>query len=296
MIEHSRAVENATVSPTIEDAGLAARHERNNLATAGAWEPYAEHRARLLALVRQVASGARGGRLCVLGAGNANDLALDELARDFAAIHLVDLDPQALERAARLPAPATKTRLTTHAPVDASGLFALLPAWRERAPSPAEVSRAALAGARGVARTLPGGFDLVVSDCLLTQMYWSCFEALGSGPLLDAVLDGILVAHVELMAALARPGGTCLLVTDAVSSDSVPLEALLAEGRGPALLAALEQQGTLFSGTGPGALRDALARVRGREPTAAPTISPPWSWRVEAGRTVLVYGMAFSAG
>jgi hypothetical protein len=280
-------------APSNNEHALADRHARNNAATADYWQLYGEHRARVLALLR--AASAPGDRVWILGAGNANDLELDDLAAPAAAVHLVDLDAGALDRAFTRQAPATRAKLVSHAPVDASGLLSVLPVWRRQSPPPAQVTAHAAQAAARLARALPGPFDVVVSDCLLTQMYWSCFEALGAGPLLDAVLEAALAMHLQAMTALARPGGVCLLLTDTVSSDSVPLQALHAAGYGQALLTVLDERGALFSGTGPRQLQAALARAGDGVDAASVGLARPWLWRVEPARTVLVYALAWRA-
>src|SRR5439155_5330247 len=88
------------------DPELVEIHVRSNQDTEQQWNLYAEHRRRLTS----IASGGTGA-LCVLGAGNANALDLDLLATRFDRIHLVDLDAEALARAARRSSPAARAKL-----------------------------------------------------------------------------------------------------------------------------------------------------------------------------------------
>ncbi|HVU53162.1 MAG TPA: hypothetical protein VHL80_20905 [Polyangia bacterium] len=264
---------------------------RNNDRSAGLWDLYAGHRS---SLTRLVVGQGRGGRALVLGAGNANDLDLGVLARAFDEVHLADLDAAALRRAVRRQDVATRTRLVVHPGRDLSGLLDRLPSWRAEAPDLETLARAApLAGAR-VAAQLGGPFDVVVSDCFLSQVAWTCFTALGDGALLMNVLDVALAAHLRALVALARPGGRCVLATDVVSSESQPLERLLAELDGEALLARLEARRELFSGTSPALARLMLAQ----DPALARHVedvrlAAPWLWRVSRSRTVLVYALTF---
>jgi hypothetical protein len=267
-------------------------HVRNNDGSAGLWDLYAGHRAHLTDLV-----AARGpaGRLAVLGAGNANDLDLAVLVRRFEEVHLADLDAFALRRASRRQTEATRARLVLHAERDLGGLLSRLPAWRERAPDAEALARVAPAAGARVALQLPGPFDVVVSDCMLSQMAWTCFQALGDGLLLMNVLDVALAAHLRALIALTRPGGRCLLVTDVVSSDTLPLERLFTRLDGGALLRWLDEQRALFSGTSPVLARTMLEQ----DPALARqvedvSLTAPWLWRVAERRTVLVYGLAFS--
>jgi hypothetical protein len=264
----------------------------NNSRSASLWDIYAEHRRRLTDLV---ASSACGRDLIVLGAGNANDLDLPTLVQRYEEIHLADVDAVAIARAVRRQDAATSARLAVHGGRDLSGLLRWLPAWREQPPSLELLARVARSAGAWAAAQIDGTFDVVLSDCLLSQIAWTCFRALGDGPLLANVLDIAMAAHLRTLVALARPGARCLLVTDVVSSETQPLEALLASRRGEALLAHLEERQALFSGTSPQLARHMLAK----DPDLAPHVEDvsllePWLWRISRSRTVLVYALAFS--
>ena len=266
-------------------------HVQNNARSAPLWDLYASHRLKLTELV--AAHGPRQS-LAVLGAGNANDLDLATLAARFREVHLADLDPSALVRALRRQPMATRRRLVAHPGRDLSGLVRRLPFWRQRSPDAEELARAAPAAAAHVAAQLPGPFDVVVSDCLLSQIAWTCFRALGDGPLLHAVLDVALAAHLRTLVALTRPGGRCLLVTDVVSSDSLPLESLLPRADGAALLRTLDRDSALFTGTSPALAHLMLTQDAdlAREVEDVSVIAP-WLWNVSVDRQVLVYALAF---
>src|SRR5438105_5063893 len=109
---------------------------RQNRTTRNQWQLYGSHRREIEKLI---VPESRGGRLCVLGAGNCNDLDLQWLIDAYREVHLVDLDPAALEGAIRrqkVPLvacpPVPKTRvdkppvapILLHAPVDLTGVAA----------------------------------------------------------------------------------------------------------------------------------------------------------------------------
>ncbi|HVZ72836.1 MAG TPA: hypothetical protein VHJ20_10720 [Polyangia bacterium] len=123
---------------------------------------------------------------------------------------------------------------------------------------------------------------------------WTCYQALSEGPLLTRVLEIALASHLRALVALTRPGGRCLLVTDAVSTDTVALEE---SGDRAALLRRLDEEGALFSGTSPSLAFSLLAR----DPELArevvdPFVVEPWVWRLAPRRAVLVYTLAFGRG
>ena len=66
-----------------------------NDSTRGQWQMYASHRQAIERLIVSALQSHRG-RICVLGAGNCNDLDLEWLATVFSEVHLVDIDPAAL--------------------------------------------------------------------------------------------------------------------------------------------------------------------------------------------------------
>src|SRR5271155_2717787 len=67
---------------------------RFNDASRDAWEAFGHHRHVITQLL--VSAIPWSGRLCVLGAGNSNDLDLGVLRAAYHEVHLVDLDPYAL--------------------------------------------------------------------------------------------------------------------------------------------------------------------------------------------------------
>jgi hypothetical protein len=242
--------------------------------------------------VTSIVASRAGGSLCVLGAGNANALDLGRLAERFDAVHLADVDAAALARALERQSPGTRAKLVQHAHVDLSGLLRVLPAWRTRAPGPVELASLGESAPAAVAASLPGPFDVVLSDCLLTQIYWTCFRALGTGATLNEVISTALTIHLRTLAALTRAGGTALLMTDVVTSETVPLVQRFASEGPLDLLRALEAEGALFSGTGPTLIADAFERAGLAAAFALPEPLEPWIWRVGRSRTALVYALA----
>ncbi len=145
------------------------------------WEVFAEHRRCLTAALAREATAQRS-RLCVLGAGNANDLDLTALLSVHREVHLVDIDSEALSRGAERQGVAKHPRLRLHGGVDVTATLGIL---SERTPKselgPADFdAMAAWPGSR-TALVLPGGFDRVASTCVLSQILETAAYSLGTG-------------------------------------------------------------------------------------------------------------------
>jgi hypothetical protein len=89
------------------------------------WEPFAEHRRCLTAALARGATAGRT-RLCVLGAGNGNDLDLTALLSAHREVHLADIDDEALARGAERQGVARHPRLHLHGGVELTATLGLL--------------------------------------------------------------------------------------------------------------------------------------------------------------------------
>jgi hypothetical protein len=263
--------------------------QKGNRAVRDLWERYAGHRQHLTAALLALARPA-GGRLCLLGAGNANDLDLEALAAGFEELHLVDLDPGALSRATGRQSPATRARLRSHAPVDLSGLYLQL--GRGKAPG---LDALVDGGAVEVLRQLPGDFDVVASCCVLSQMSWALSNLAESGgvplPLLEQAL---LRIHLRTLLGLVRPGGTALLAADLVSSNTYPLEELEPTADLRTLANELASQRLAYAVCNPELIRQVMRRDPALAGTSeSPAMGDPWLWAGPKELTYLVCPLLF---
>jgi hypothetical protein len=285
--------------PAAAAAGVAARvgaDQRSVNRERRGREPYAPHRERVDRLLR---AAQRGDGLCVLGAGNGDDLDLPGLVREFGEVHLVDLDGEALGRAVELlPRPA-RDKVVLHAGLDLSGVVDRIDAWGDRFPDAAQLAALGDELSRRIARTIGRSFDVVLSACLLSQLPLPLRDRLVLG--LDdwqRLFEAIERAHLTTVAALCRPGGTGVLAVDVTSSRKLPeLEHFAA----PWTWADLEPT-----------VRDAMARRRvtpSPDPARLlrwltdleqaggverPRLTDPWVWDSGGGVLALVYGLVFS--
>jgi hypothetical protein len=277
-------------------ADLVTLHRRNNRESAELWQRFEGHRARVTALALGEVPAGDTATLAVLGAGNCNDLDLAAITRRFAEVHLVDLDAEALARARARQAPEVAAKLRLHAPVDLSGSFDRLGRFKDQPATPVELANLPRLSLEKVRAALPGQFDVVMSTCFLSQLMQSAYIALGPAHRqLHLIACALALAHVRLVAALARPGGSAHLVTDAVTTESYPLVELWDRQPPRALLEELERKENVFSGTGPGFLRRILATDAQVAPllAGAARLVDPWLWPFTEERSYLVYALSF---
>jgi hypothetical protein len=130
---------------------------------------------------------------------------------------------------------------------------------------------------------------------MYSQLMHSCYVALGlQHPQLHALATALAVAHLRSLVAMTAPGGTGLLVTDTISSETYALEELWGDRPPLALLEEIDRAGRVLTGTGPAFLRKILRD----DPEVGPLLTPsrlvePWLWRFTEEMTFLVYALSF---
>lgn len=279
---------------------VSASQARFNEETRERWEHYRSHREKLDNLLAAIAGQwfGRLGSLAILGAGNGNDLELARLANRFEKIHLFDFDSQALERLTKrhLHDPKVRQAVVLERPVDLSGIADDLNGIDKDSITEAAVLELAERARDPQMVLRERSFDVVISGCMLTQLLAGVLESFGDDSshkdyMMLALRDG----HLKLMSRLVKPGGHGLLVSDFVSSDTLPElkdadtdEAVVALAR-----KAIEQR-NFFTGTNPWAIKDSLANMIVEDANATWTISPPWRWQIGDSRFYLVTALQFT--
>jgi hypothetical protein len=281
--------------PDLPDPATRARRaqaERNRDPT-DVWDLYAPHRDRLMALIP---AGPAGRSLCVLGAGKCNDLDLPYLADRFAAIHLVDLDGEAMERARDRQPERVREAIVLHGGVDLSGLLARIDEWGDAFPDDRTLHHAVFSAAHAVVQALGAPFDVTFSTCVLSQLLvpfqnaWTASEETW-GKLVAATS----AVHVGLLAMATAPRGVATLVFDVLSSDNAPELKALRDRPDEELQAAVDagsQSGAMMLQPEPGEM---LAQIRHSGVAAlepAPRLTGPWLWDTGAALQ-LVYALGF---
>lgn len=265
-----------------------------NESTLSLFDSYREHRAQTTRLALESAKPGVSATLCVLGAGNCLDLDLARLAERFSAVHLVDVDRNALDGALARQAPEVQARLVLHAPLDLSGLLNKLERWGRLQTSESELLEHHARTAQSLAAQI-GSHDVVVSASCITQMQLSVLQALGDKhQLFDAVRHVLAATHLHTLHALTKPGGRALLITDVLSSTRyAPLAGLPLDANLLKLLTELMTTEQVIYIARPGLFHllqreDPLLRQDS-------TLSPPlaaWLWQNGPDERFLVYAMA----
>jgi len=292
--------------------------QRNNKVTRNLWSGYAGHRKVMTGLVLSaVGSQKKPGlpTLCVLGAGNVNDLSLAELVPFFAEIRLVDFDRQAVEigiarQANAIANPELKAQLHKRVsfigPIDLSGISELLTIGFENQKSQdnqhqPDTGPLARRLQEALARQCPehaikslGRSDVVVSTCVLSQLVRQVNDVLVKNPSSsNRISHQIISNHLQLALALTKPGGRTLFATDCVrSSDGIPELAHENDLARIQLLAdrAL-QDGKFFANMLPSDLASGLSDVRLRRYVSSLTRSPFWKWTIDQQKQYLCYAL-----
>lgn len=255
------------------------------------WTLYEEHRAHMTQALLSCA-GSGGGRLCLLGAGNCNDVDLDQLTTTFSEIHLVDIDPSALARAVARQTPAVRSRLRLHARVDLSGIDKRLAKWKRRAPTVGQIDAVAASTLRSLVAHLPGPFDVVASACVLTQMSFRARDELGDKhPMLRPVRLSLVATHLNSLVALTAVGGASLFVSDLVSSNLYPISEIKPSENLADTMNRIVQSGIFYHAANPTLIQSILGDENLRSRVAEPELLYPWLWTGRLGRTYFVYAL-----
>jgi hypothetical protein len=236
---------------TFDQHPLAKVHFDRNRLTRGDWQPFAKHRQRVSELLMNAAGSHGEPTLCVLGAGNGNDLDLSLLSQRYRRITLVDIDRLALENCLARQVNEVQQRIELIGDVDLSGLLAPLE------------------------RTF-GGFDVVASTCLLTQLIdMIAPEGSTDAGYVERVL-AVRDQHLKLICDSIVSGGSGLLITDFVSSDTLPQLLTVGDDALEAVLAVAINQRNFFTGANPAVLAERLGGIS----HGVAKLTSPWRWQL----------------
>ena len=282
------------MSETSQGNWLLGEHQRRNGTTLQLATLFAPHRKRVTQLFaesaaafqKDVQAGNCLPRGAVLGAGNCNDVDLNELLAKFQSLKLIDVDAEATARAVdNLVDPSCRERVSV-ASADLTGAFDYLQATcgksndaQPREPFDANKLKKYLE----VTPHLDGApFDCVLSSCLMSQLVDSIVLAIGAQhPSLVELILAVRRQHLRTLVQALVPSGRGVLVFDFVSSQTLPQLTQLAEGElNQALLAAIAAK-NFFTGLNPFAVQSELtnhAEFVGK--VSEVRLLPPWRWDI----------------
>jgi len=273
---------------------LARSQATYNRSTRDHWDHFAAHRRQVTRML--IPDGLQaGGSLCVLGAGNCNDLELPRLLEVFDRITLVDIDAAALNAAVRRQEVQDHPRLNIRGGVDLTGVSSVMGDWPKRPPGPSDVAGCLRSLSTSPRLSIGGPFDIILSPCLLSQICLYATDALGrSHPRTADLRRGIRQQHLRQLVESLAPGGTGILVIDLVTTDKL---GSLLQTHGDRLTEVASRtvgHARHFPGLDP----ESLTRELLNEPLLrglAKDIQrvPPWLWALGPHKSFLVYALRF---
>ena len=269
---------------------LVERQVRLNRETLDYWSLYRFHREAVARLINQ-APQPPTARLCLLGAGNCNDLDLARFTSRFAQVHLVDLDREAMAKGVERQGPPNPDRIKIHGEVDVTGILKTLATWERNHPKRESIGHCIREVQAFGGLPFLGPFEVAVSTCLLTQIIDSVVSVTGSGSIPIDLVEALRLRHLRLLTELLSPGGVGILVTDFALGrgsgsqprrDSPPGKSRSVSPGSSFLAVSPEELGALVR-------RDAALRSLVHQTW----LSPPWLWQQNPRRTLQVGAIQF---
>ena len=262
---------------------------------------FASHRAQVMRLITTAASDVLSRRtdartqadhltISIIGAGNCQDIDLNVLAELFTEIRLIDIDAAALHLVVSKCPTGVASRIRICAPIDiAAPLLSDAALMKSHAES-----RTAFLTALETPSTsdqIPVS-DVVVSACILSQLIDTASQiVLPKAPEFLSLIQAVRRVHVARLLELTVVGGRALLITDLVSSDTVPALNQTPPAELPGLMFQCLRTGNFFSGLSPAVMQHDLQTIPiFVERCASFQILPPWSWQL-GPRSFAVYAV-----
>ncbi|MCE2514796.1 MAG: hypothetical protein J4F37_07275 [Acidobacteria bacterium] len=277
------------ITPPGEKCRLVARQLRLNRETLENWRLYRSHREAVADLICRPPQPT-SARLCILGAGNCNDLDLARFTGRFAQVDLVDLDRQAMAAGVQRQSPSAPGRISLHGGVDLTGILKTLDTWERYRPSRESIDHCMREARAFAGLPFLDRFNVAASICLLSQIVDSVVSVTGPGAVPLELVRTLQQRHLRLLAELLLPGAVGYLVTDfdLEPGDGRPTR------KASSTSGAATPRGQAFLGVSPRELcalvrNDAFLRTR----VQPARMSPSWLWRQNPRRTLRVCAIQF---
>ncbi|MGI9518840.1 MAG: hypothetical protein ACR2NP_17420 [Pirellulaceae bacterium] len=237
------------------------------------WDQAAAHRAHVLKLLRRHDEG-RKGMICVWGVGDGTALDLQALLDRHHEVHLVDREPDRIKQIIDAQEVTDPHRIRRFG-VDVGGVHDLL----ARYASEADDQLLEQINETIVNQKLPnlGDFEVIVSLSQLSRLTRHLSRCLGTDS--ETALQPLVQLrqrHLELLVEHTRPGGNAVLVTDLVSSRTLP-ELLAAPVNLNEVLNEAFAANNFYPGIHPGNVDDVwMKHERFENKFDAVNVSKPW--------------------
>lgn len=276
-----------------------------NSQTKASWDVFGHHREKTTSLIIG-AAGTSAGSLAVLGAGNCNDLDLPAIASTYTDMYLFDIDEPALVAGVERQSLPKEAADRVHGRIaDLSGALDLLKAWNTMDDlTDATAAKAAYAIYNFDVKDVlpaasPARFDVVASTSMLTQLMRGIESAApkthGSKTAAIPVMVLQRNAHLRHMIALLRPGGTGLLISEFVSTLTLPaITRMVDADLDQALLDKLLREKNFFTGCHPHSILKAFGSEELAPFVENLRIEKMWKWQQSLGTHSLVAAFAFT--
>ncbi len=238
------------------------------------WELSINHRGIVTELICSEAPQ-ENGSLLILGAGECNDIEIGLLLDKYAEITLMDIDSASLRAGVSRQNVNLDPRVVPIGGVDLAQSTRLLERY---AREPSEQLRSTIME-RSVIHELSGlgKHDVIVSTCVLSQLIGkvvTCFEDREEE--FVELLKIVRRSHLEIMLNGLHPGGVGILVTDFVSSESLP-ELLETEDLQTTVSKAIETN-NFFHGLNPQMVARVLTESDLTNQLQTLDVTAPWRW------------------
>ncbi len=294
------AVEGVSSAATNHVTDLTQIHIARNLQTRD--QPsFAAHRANVMRLIANAAADVRSHRsdntspshqltISIAGAGNCQDIDILVLAELFAEIRLIDIDDAAVNLVVSKCPPVVASRIRVFAPIDIAAPLL------SNAGSMESLAESRTAFLTALQSPLMSGkipvSDVVVSACILSQLIDTASQiVLPEAPGFLSLIQAVRRGHLARLLELTIAGGRTLLITDLVSSDTVPTLNQTPPAELPKLMFQCLQSGNFFSGLSPAVMQNDLKTIPAFvQRCASFQIQPPWQWQLGT-RSFAVYAV-----
>ena len=238
------------------------------------WESYANHRGIVTGFIKSIClSSARS--LCVLGAGYCFDIDLKHLLDEFDEIALVDISQTDIDYGLAEQNVSRETTIETLSGFDVTGVDSLMDKYATQ-PTESLLEEILASLGRGNVE-LPKHYDCIASTCLLSQLLYKATSCIGeSHERFVEVLQAVRLSHIRLLVDSLNKGGTGILFTDFVSSDSLP-ELLNTDDLEATLQSAIVEKNFLH-GLNPPMVAKVFEHPDVRDELTGIKVTDPWRW------------------